>query len=75
MLFGKEKKKRIKETPNTKRRNSSLPSNPTTNQSLSQDACTLLIEALGPIMTSVIKSDQLDSADVRHRAILGGNYH
>ena len=72
MLFGKEKKKRIKETPNTKRRNASLSSNPVASQNFSQDACTLLIEALGPIMKSVIKSDQLDSADVRHRAILGG---
>ena len=74
LMFGKERKKRMKETPNTRRRKSSaaVPTIPSNSQvHITPEPCTLLIEALVPCMKKVVKSDGLDGSDVRHRAILG----
>ena len=72
LMFGKERKKRMKETPNTRRRKSSAAGPAIASQvQVSPEPCTLLIEALVPCMEKVVTSDSLDGSDVRHRAILG----
>ena len=74
LIFGKERKKRMKETPNTRRRKSSasVPTVPSHGPvHVTAEPCTLLIEALAPCMEKVVNSDSLDASDVRHRAILG----
>ena len=76
LMFGKERKKRMKETPNTRRRKSSAAVSATPSNSLvniTPEPCTLLIEALVPCTKKVVTSDSLDGSDVRHRAILGKN--
>ena len=72
LIFGKEKKKRMKETPNTRRRKSTaaVPATPSPVY-VTPEPCTLLIEALAPSMLKAVKSVNLDGSDVRHRAILG----
>ena len=62
-VLGRERRRAVRETPNTRRRNSTLVSSPTPT--------IMLVEALEIIMTSVTTSQQLDPGDVRHRAVLG----
>ena len=67
-LFGKEKRKRVKDTPNTVRRNSTAV---VSTSSTDYESCSLLVQGLSPIMMRVTRSDNLDAGDVRHRAVLG----
>ena len=53
----------MRETPTTRRRDSSLVSGPSPT--------VMMVEALEIIMSSVTSSQHLDAGDVRHRAVLG----
>ena len=62
-VLTRERRRAVRETPNTRRRNSAILTGPTST--------VMLVEALEIIMTSVTTSQQLDAGDVRHRAVLG----